>query len=597
MKKLLSLVLCVMILAATAVPVMAASNTSFSMSVSDSTPKKGSTVTFTVTVASSEPATSYGLQLSYDSTALELISGSCTVSGTMVSSFNNGFAFMFQTPTAYSGTVGTVTFKVKDNASFGNYTVSGTASVKNGNATVEANGASATITVSCSHSYGGWTKVNDTNHKRTCSLCQNAETANHSWNSGTVTKRPTCKETGTKTFACTTCNASKTESVAKTSNHQYSSWTKVNDTTHKHTCSVCSKEETANHSWDSGKVTKQPTCKEEGVKTYTCSGCKGTKTEPVAKTTAHNYGSWTKVNDTTHKRTCTACSKEETANHTWNSGSVTRKATCKESGVKTFTCTGCNATKAEVIAKLTTHTYDHACDTTCNACGTNRTASHNYKTTWSKDRNNHWHECSVCKDKKDVAAHTPGAEATETKAQTCTTCGYVIKAALGHKHNYAITWTTDDAGHWYACSGCEEKSGYAAHDFENACDKDCSVCGYTRQTAHRFAESWSNDENNHWNVCTGCGLKQDSAAHEPGAAATATNAQTCTVCSYELAPKLSVAEKIEEMNEETECTEPSAEDVKSVEQSTKKEFPLWIVIVAAVAVLGIAVVLFVKKKR
>lgn len=529
MKKLLSLVLCVMILAATAVPVMAASNTSFAISASDSAPKKGNTVTFTVTVTSSEPATSYGLQLSYDSTALELISGSCTVSGTMVSSFNNGFAFMFQAPTAYSGTVGTVTFKVKDNASFGSYTVSGTASVKNGNATVEANGASATITVSCSHSYGGWTKVNDTNHKRICSLCQNAETANHSWNSGTVTKRPTCKETGTKTFACTTCNASKTESVIKTSNHQYSSWTKANDTT--------------------------------------------------------------------HKRTCTACSKEETANHTWNSGSVTRKATCKESGVKTFTCTGCNATKAEVIAKLTTHTYDHACDTTCNACGTNRTASHNYKTTWSKDRNNHWHECSVCKDKKDVAAHTPGAEATETKAQICTTCGYVIKAALGHKHNYAITWTTDDASHWYACSGCEEKSGYAAHDFGNACDKDCSVCGYTRQTAHRFAESWSNDENNHWHVCTGCGLKQDSGAHEPGAEATATTAQTCTICGYELAPMLSVTEETEEKNGETECSEPSTAEAKPAKQSPEQEFPVWIVIVAAVAVLGGAAVIVIKKKR
>ena len=42
------------------------------------------------------------------------------------------------------------------------------------------------------------------------------------------------------------------------------------------------------HAWDGGKVTKEATCKEEGVKTYTCA-CGETKTEKIAKTTAHTY--------------------------------------------------------------------------------------------------------------------------------------------------------------------------------------------------------------------------------------------------------------------------------------------------------------------
>ncbi|UKI12820.1 MAG: hypothetical protein L6V84_00265 [Oscillospiraceae bacterium] len=45
-------------------------------------------------------------------------------------------------------------------------------------------------------------------------------------------------------------------------------------------------------------------------------------------------------------------------------------------------------------------------------------------------RAKHWHECSVCGDKKDVAAHIPGAEATETTPQTCTVCDYVIREVL-----------------------------------------------------------------------------------------------------------------------------------------------------------------------
>lgn len=447
-----------------------------------------------------------------------------------------------------------------------------------------------TLSKTNNHSYSAWSKVNDATHSRTCSVCQNVETANHSWNSGTITKAATCKEAGEKKFTCASCNATKTETIAKLTTHSYGSWTKVNDTTHKHTCSVCAKEETANHTWNSGSITKQPTCKAEGVKTYTCSGCNATKTESVAKTTAHSYSSWTKVNDTTHKHTCSVCSKEENANHSWNSGTVTKKATCKEEGVKTFTCTGCSTTGTETIAKLTTHTYDHACDTDCNICGTTRTITHSYKTSWSKDKTNHWYECSVCKDKKDLAAHTPGAEATETKAETCTTCDYIIKPALGHKHDYATNWTTDDKGHWYACSGCEEKGSYAEHDFENACDKDCSICGYTRETEHKFAETWTTDANNHWHVCSNCCLKQDEAAHEPGAEATQTTAQTCTICGYEIAPAFG-----------GETTEPTdiTESTTPVEQDPPAEggFPWWIIVVAVVVVGGVVAFVIVKKKK
>ncbi len=439
------------------------------------------------------------------------------------------------------------------------------------------------------HSYSAWSKVNDTSHNRTCSVCQNVETENHSWNSGTITKPASCKEAGEKKFTCTTCSATKIETIAKLTTHTYGGWTKVNDTTHKHTCSVCAKEETASHSWNSGTVTKQPDCKNTGIKTYTCTGCNTAKTEDIAKTTDHRYGSWTKVSDATHKRTCSVCAKEETADHTWNSGAITKTATCKETGVKTYTCTGCNTTKSETIAKLTTHTYDHACDTDCNVCGATRTTTHNYKTSWSKDKNNHWHECSVCKDKKDSAAHTPGAEATENKAQTCTTCGYVIKAALGHTHSYAESWTTDEAGHWYTCTGCEEKGSYAEHDFENVCDTDCSICGFTRQTQHTFEEKWATDETNHWHVCTGCGLKADEAAHEPGAEATETTAQTCTICGYEIAPALG-GEGVE-TTDTTENTTPVEQD-----SPAKGSFPWWIIVVAVVVIGGVATFVVIKKK-
>ncbi len=357
--------------------------------------------------------------------------------------------------------------------------------------------------------------------------------------------------------------------------HSYGNFTVIGDW-HQQTCSICGNVKKDTHNWSSETI-KQATCKESGQRKYTCNSCGATKTEDTGKTIDHKYGNWTKISDTKHNRVCSVCQKEETASHSWSSGVVTKEATCKEEGEKKFTCTVCSTTRTQKIYPLTTHTYDHGCDTDCNVCGKTRTISHKYSSSWSKDKTSHWYTCSECKDKKDLAQHTPGAEATETTAQTCTVCGYIIKAALNHTHSYADTWTADEKGHWYACSGCEELGSYADHDFENACDTNCSVCGYTRQTSHSYGEDWSTDEVNHWHICSGCDLKAEEAAHIPGPEATDDTAQLCTVCGYELAPALGGG---------------------AADQPTEGGFPWWIVIVVVViAAGGTAAFVIIKKKR
>ena len=53
---------------------------------------------------------------------------------------------------------------------------------------------------------------------------------------------------------------------------------------HWHECTVChEKKDEAAHTWDAGKVTKAATEQAEGVKTYTCTVCKATKTETIPK--------------------------------------------------------------------------------------------------------------------------------------------------------------------------------------------------------------------------------------------------------------------------------------------------------------------------
>ncbi|MBQ3228843.1 MAG: hypothetical protein IJB43_09690 [Clostridia bacterium] len=106
--------------------------------------------------------------------------------------------------------------------------------------------------------------------------------------------------------------------------------------------------------------------------------------------------------------------------------------------------------------------------------------------------------CSVCK--KEISRvqqaipapkHTPGPEPTETTAQICTVCNALLAPAIGHTHHWVGTWSSDNTGHWYACSGCSEKKDFAEHTFENNCDADCNICGYKRTPGDHVYGSWN----------------------------------------------------------------------------------------------------------
>lgn len=77
----------------------------------------------------------------------------------------------------------------------------------------------------------------------------------------------------------------------------------------------------AYHEYDDGVITTPATCGKDGVKTYTCVYCGGTRTEPVPATGAHRYG-----------------------------GVVTTPATCETAGEKIFTCAGCGGHYVEPIS-------------------------------------------------------------------------------------------------------------------------------------------------------------------------------------------------------------------------------------------------------
>lgn len=132
-----------------------------------------------------------------------------------------------------------------------------------------------------------------------CTVCGYEKAAGeHIWNEGEVTKAATCTEAGVKTYTCTVCKATKTEDIVATGHTEVidpavaPTCTETGLTEGKR-CSVCNIVITAQetvaangHTWDEGVVTTEPTGETEGVRTYTCTVCGGTKTETIPAASA-----------------------------------------------------------------------------------------------------------------------------------------------------------------------------------------------------------------------------------------------------------------------------------------------------------------------
>ena len=125
---------------------------------------------------------------------------------------------------------------------------------------------------------------------------------------------------------------------------------------------------TGAHTWDNGTVTAEPTEKDPGTMTYTCTICGAIKTEVIPATGAHTFVFTKNVAPSCTEAgydlyTCRDCGASEQRNvkpalgHKWDSGTVTTEPTEKDPGTMTYTCTVCGATKTEVIPATGPHTH------------------------------------------------------------------------------------------------------------------------------------------------------------------------------------------------------------------------------------------------
>lgn len=129
--------------------------------------------------------------------------------------------------------------------------------------------------------------------------------------------------------------------------------------------------------------------------------------------------------------------------------------------------------------------------------------------------------------------------------QTCTKCNTPKVEAHTWDDGAPVSPVkcTEDGEEKYTCVICHttktEKITAIGHAWDNDCDTTCNNDpSHTRTTSHKYTDKWTSDSTSHWHQCSSCGERKDNANHTPGPAATQEAAQTCTVCNYEIAPKL-----------------------------------------------------------
>lgn len=271
----------------------------------------------------------------------------------------------------------------------------------------------------------------------------------------------------------------------------------------------------------------------KSLKSYTVAGSTYELKDTIANTDAYYY---IKVTETDGDIAVTAPvwiggEEQGCTTHSWNSGTITQTATCTESGIKTYTCTVCGATKTQKIKALG-HNWDAGTVTTqpsytsegvktftCLRCGDTKTESiaplthtHSYTAVVTAptctQQGYTTHTCTICGDsyqdsKTEALGHAwdsgeitlqPGCTATGIKTFTCTRpdCGAtrnVMIVALGHSYNAAVTAPT-----------CTEK-GYTTHT--------CSRCNdsYRDSVVNALGHAWDAGTVTTQPTCTVKGVK------------------------------------------------------------------------------------------
>lgn len=429
-------------------------------------------------------------------------------------------------------------------------------------------------TESCS--YGSYTQVDATNHKRTCSICGHEDVSKHNLSDWTFNGTETAK---THTRSCTDgCGYTETKNCTESTN--YHKATCLADAYTEHSCPDCGNGYNETH--ESTKLAHDYSGEyvyDAATNTHKQRCVNGCNELPAGAGEACTY-EYTQISGTnTHKAKCSVCQGEKTLSCNGGSATCIEKATCKDCGSKygdfaahTFEGAFVNAGEGKHYRACTTdgctaHGLDGVVDKTANCHG--GTAYCQEKATCADcgtqygefNANNHKADSLETKDGLAATCMQPGY----TSYKKCKDCdaetGKITLDINPNNHNFGgKAVSNDDQTHKLVCQNknaegtaqCSASTNVACHSTDSTIQSPtcleggyqintCDECGYvwnsddTDPLGHDWGK-WTYDEvsGKHIRVC-----KRDDTHTEEGlcanSAQTVTTVNpTCTVDGYDL---------------------------------------------------------------
>lgn len=349
------------------------------------------------------------------------------------------------------------------------------------------------------HSWDVWKDAGDgLNHKKTClNDRSHIQIEAHAYDEGTVKTSSTCAAEGKMTYTCTVCGAAKNAVLAI---------------------------DPGNHS-TYGTRTVGALAANCGSDGYTgdiyCKGCGElvNKGSTIPATGRHSFSEWKPVgNDGTLMRVCSVCGLTQTKTHDqtdppqetppaeghrWDGGTVTKHATCNQTGLKVYKCLDCGAEKTEITpydaanhaghtvkirnaAPATCEAEGYTGDRYCTGCGATLLPGQSIPATghsygpWKdcEDGLTHKRTCSNDRGHSETAFHRWNAGEI-TKIPTCTAQGRIKYTCadcqatrteylpvdpenhgsneIRYKNSVAATCGSDGYSGDVYCFGCKQK--------------------------------------------------------------------------------------------------------------------------------------------
>ncbi len=344
------------------------------------------------------------------------------------------------------------------------------------------------------HTFSAAWKRDEVGHWHECDCGERGEEAAHDPVED-MGEEPTCTLPGrTAGSHCSVCNyVMEPQRELPAAGHRYATVWSGDPSGHWHECTACGdKKDKDSHTEDGGRVTKEPTLEEEGLRTFACSVC--------------GYELWTEILprlEPAHEHTFSAAWERDEVGH-WHECDCGERAEeaahdpVEDKGEEP-TCT---------LPGRTAGSHCSVCDYVMEPQRELPATGHRYATVWSGDPSGHWYECTVCGDKKDKASHTedagrvtkePTLEEEGLRTFACSVCGYALRTEIlprlepAHEHTFSADWERDETEHWHECLTCQEKRDTAPHAWDDgrvttaatttemgSRTYTCTVCAQTR---------------------------------------------------------------------------------------------------------------------